>query len=161
MRFTDTVLSLRDRALAVSRKLDWLPLLLVRASLAAVFIPTGWGKLHDLGKVTAFFTELGIPAPHFNAVLVALSELGCGTLLLVGLLSRLAALPLVVSMTIAIITAKRADLSGITDLFAVDEFVYIVLAIVVVIFGAGALSVDGLARRWLPRRGSKLAEGSA
>jgi len=155
MRFIDTALSLRARALAVSRKLEWLPLLLVRGSLAAVFIPTGWGKLQDLGKVTAFFTQLGIPAPHFNAVLVALSELGCGILLLAGVLSRLAALPLVVSMTIAIITAKRADLSGITDLFAVDEFIYIVLASVVVIFGAGALSVDGLARRWLPKGGPK------
>jgi putative oxidoreductase len=63
-------------------------------------------------------------------------------LLLVGLFSRLAALPLVVSMTIAIITAKRADISGVTDLFAVDEFVYIVMAIVVVVLGPGLISVD-------------------
>jgi putative oxidoreductase len=147
------LLAMRDRLLPVARKLEWLPLLLVRLSLAAVFVPSGWGKLQDLEKVTGFFTELGIPAPHFNAVLVALSELGCGVLLLVGALSRLAAVPLVVSMTIAIVTAKRAELSGVTDLLAVDEFIYIVLAIVVVVFGAGLVSVDGLvARRWkIPR----------
>jgi len=144
-----------DRLLGLARKSEWLPLLLVRASLAAVFIPSGWGKLHDLGKVTGFFTELGIPAPHFNAVLVALSELGCGSLLLVGLASRPAAIPLVVSMVIAILTAKRADISGITDLFAVDEFIYIVMAAVVVVFGAGAVSLDGLVARRLPRRASR------
>ena len=144
-----------NRLLGLARKSEWLPLLLVRASLAAVFIPSGWGKLHDLGKVTGFFTELGIPAPHFNAVLVALSELGCGSLLLVGLASRLAAIPLVVSMVVAILTAKRADISGITDLFAVDEFIYIVMAAVVVVFGAGAVSLDGLVARQLARRASR------
>ena len=143
----EKVLLLRGRALGVTRKLEWLPLLLVRASLAAVFVPSGWGKLHDLEKVTGFFTELGIPAPHLNAVVVAVSELGCGSLLLVGLLSRAAAIPLVISMTIAIITAKRSDLSGVVDLFAVDEFIYVVMAIVIAVMGAGALSVDGQVER--------------
>jgi putative oxidoreductase len=143
------LLAMRDRLLALARKLEWLPLLLVRLSLAAVFVPSGWGKIHDLEKVTGFFTELGIPAPHFNAVLVALSELGCGVLLLVGAATRLAAVPIVISMTIAIITAKRADISGVTDLLAVDEFIYIVMAVVVVVLGAGLVSVDGLvARKW-------------
>jgi putative oxidoreductase len=148
MQLLEKVLLVRSRALAVARKLDWLPLLLVRLSLAAVFVPSGWGKLHDLAKVTGFFTELGIPAPHLNAVVVAVSELVCGSLLLVGLLSRFAAVPIVISMTIAIVTAKRADLSGAVDLFAVDEFIYIVMAIVVFVIGAGAASVDGQ----VPRR---------
>ena len=147
MQRFEKVLAVRSRALGVARKLDWLPLLLVRLSLAAVFVPSGWGKLHDLEKVTGFFTELGIPAPHLNAVVVAVSELVCGSLLLVGLLSRLAAVPLVISMTIAIITAKRADLGGVVDLFAVDEFIYVVMAIVMIVIGAGALSVDGLVAR--------------
>ena len=154
MQLLEKALSLRDRLLGVARRLDWLPLLLVRGSLAAVFIPSGWGKLHDLAKVTGFFTELGIPAPHFHAVLVALSELGCGSLLLVGLLSRLAAIPLVVSMTVAIITARRADISGIADLFALDELIYIVLALTLVVLGAGAVSLDGWIGRALARRGA-------
>ena len=148
MQAFETLFSMRRRALAVARRLEWLPLLLFRASLASVFVPSGWGKLHDLAKVTGFFTELGIPAPHLNAVVVAVSELVCGSLLLAGLLSRVAAVPLVVSMTIALITAKRLDIHGVVDLFAVDEFIYIVLAIAVIVLGAGAVSVDGqLARR--------------
>src|SRR6516165_8110014 len=127
MQAFEKLFSMRRRALAVARRLEWLPLLLFRASLASVFVPSGWGKLHDLAKVTGFFTELGIPAPHLNAVVVAVSELVCGSLLLAGLLSRVAAVPLVVSMTIALITAKRLDIHGVVDLFAVDEFIYIVL----------------------------------
>ena len=149
MNLRDGVLVVRERALAAARKASWLPPLLIRLCLAAVFIPSGWGKLHDLQKVTEFFTELGIPWPHLNAVVVAVSELGCGALLLVGLASRLAALPLIVSMTIAILTAKRADIGGPVDLFAVDELIYGVLALAIVVLGAGAVSADGLVARLL------------
>jgi putative oxidoreductase len=149
MQIRDGVLKGRDRLLAAARRLDWLSPLLVRLCLAAVFIPSGWGKLHDLGKVTEFFTELGIPWPHLNAVVVAVSELVCGTLLVVGLMSRLAALPLIVSMAIAILTAKRADIGSPVDLFAVDELIYLVLALVIALLGAGAVSADGLLARRL------------
>lgn len=161
MTLVSKAIAIRERALAVARRVEWLPLLFVRASMAAVFVPSGWGKLHDLQKVTEFFTELGIPAPGFNATLVAVTELGCGLLLLIGLASRLAAIPLVISMTVAIITAKRADISGIVDLFAMDEFVYIVMAIVVLVLGAGALSVDGqLGRRFARRSPASSAQES-
>ena len=149
MQIRDGVLMVRARVLAAARKVSWFPPLLIRLCLAAVFIPSGWGKLHDLQKVTNFFTELGIPWPHLNAVVVAVSELGCGALLLVGLASRLAALPLIVSMTIAILTAKRADIGGVADLFAVDELIYAVLAIAIAVLGPGAASADGLLSRLL------------
>lgn len=149
MNIRDGFLVVRERALAAARKASWLPPLLIRLCLAAVFIPSGWGKLHDLQKVTDFFTELGIPWPHANAVVVGLSELVCGALLLAGLASRLAALPLIVSMTIAILTAKRADIGGPVDLFAVDELIYGVLAIAIAVLGAGAVSADSLVTRLL------------
>jgi putative oxidoreductase len=138
---------LGDRLANRAQKATPVALLLLRVCLAAVFIPSGWGKLHDLAKVTAFFTELGIPAPHLNAVVVAISELGCGTLLLLGLLARAAALPLVASMAVAIITAKRADIAGVADLFALDEFIYVAMAFAVATLGPGRFALDALARR--------------
>ena len=141
-----------DRLVAQAGRAAPVALLLLRVCLAAVFIPSGWGKLHDLAKVTQFFTELGIPAPHLNAIVVATSELVCGTLLVVGLLSRAAALPLIASMTVAIFTAKRADIAGVADLFALDEFIYLALAFAIVALGPGVLSLDGLwSRRFAPR----------
>ena len=62
------------------------------------FMQAGWGKLHDIGKVIGFFTELGIPAPVLNAYFVSALEFGGGLLLLLGLGSRLIALPLVIDM---------------------------------------------------------------
>ena len=147
MNLRERLTVLRDVVFARTSRLDWLPLLLVRLCLAAIFIPSGWGKLHDLAKVTDFFSELGIPWPHLNAVVVAVSEFACGVALLVGAVSRLAAIPLIVSMTIAILTARRADIHGVADLFALDELIYLALAVVVLVLGAGAISADGLIAR--------------
>src|SRR3954463_1108927 len=106
----------RTQFLSTADRVAFLGPALARLTLGVVFIGTGWGKLHSLDKVTGFFTELGIPAPGFNAVLAATAEFVCGSLLLIGLLSRLAAIPLIVTMIVAILTAKRADLHGISDL---------------------------------------------
>lgn len=151
MNVLEQIARLREVVLKWASRGGPLALLLVRLGLAAVFVPSGWGKIHDLAKVTGYFTELGIPAPHANAILVSLIEFGCGTLLVVGLASRLAALPLIPNMAVAIITAKRDDLHGPADLFAVDEFLYIVLSLVVVAFGPGLLSLDTLVARMFGR----------
>jgi putative oxidoreductase len=136
--------SLRERALQSLEKLHWLAPLLGRLGVGLVFVSTGWGKVHNVEKVTGFFTSLGIPAPHFHAILVGYSELLCGAALVVGLLSRLATIPLVVSMIVAILTAKRPDLHGLFDLVGFDEFTYLVVLVMVAILGPGSASLDAL-----------------
>ena len=146
---------LRTRGLRLASNLGWLPPAVTRLSLGVVFVGTGWGKLHNLDKVTAFFGELGIPAPGCNATLAASAELVCGALLLVGLLSRLAALPLAFTMAVAIATAKRADLNGISDLFGFEEWLLLVLAVWIAVAGPGPLSLDALIGRLRPAPGSR------
>jgi putative oxidoreductase len=135
----------RSRFLSLADRLSFLGPTLARLTLGVVFMGTGWGKLHNLEKVTGFFTELGIPAPGFSAVLASSAELICGALLLCGLLSRLAAIPLIVVMTVAILTAKIDNLHGISDLLGFEEWTYIVLALWIAVAGPGPLSLD----RWL------------
>jgi len=142
---------LQTRFLSIAERLSSLGPTLARLTLGVVFIGTGWGKLHGLDKVTDFFTELGIPAPGFNAVLASSAEFVCGALLLVGLLSRLAAIPLIVVMTVAILTAKLENLHGISDLLGFEEWTYIVLALWIVVAGSGPLSLDRLFHQWLGR----------
>jgi putative oxidoreductase len=143
--------------LATADRLSFLGPTLARLTLGVVFVGTGWGKLHSLDKVTGFFTELGIPAPGFNAVVCSTAEFVCGSLLLIGLLSRLAAIPLIVSMIVAILTAKRGDLHGISDLLGFEEWTYIVLATWIAVAGPGPLSLDrvlsGVLRRQRPDAG--------
>jgi len=142
---------LQTRFLSIAERLSFLGPTLARLTLGVVFIGTGWGKLHGLDKVTDFFTELGIPAPGFNSVLASSAEFICGALLLVGLLSRLAAIPLIVVMTVAILTAKLENLHGVSDLLGFEEWTYIVLALWIVVAGPGPLSLDRPLHHWLQR----------
>jgi putative oxidoreductase len=132
------------RAKSLLDKVQWLGPLLVRISLASVFIETGWGKLHDLPKVTGFFTELGIPMPAFNAGMVSCIEFGGGILILLGLFTRFAAVPMAFSMLVAILTAKRGDIDGVASLGAFNEFTYMACFVWLLVAGAGAVSLDRL-----------------
>jgi putative oxidoreductase len=136
------------------RKLAWLPPTLTRITLGCVFLLSGWGKLHHLPKVVAFFTELGIPAPQFQAGMVATFEFVCGGLILIGLSTRLAVVPLIATMTVALITAKASEISDPSDLFGLAEYLYIVLFIWLGVVGAGPFSIDRLLAR---RRGGPAA----
>src|SRR5580693_6290918 len=112
------------------------------------FTQTGWGKLTDIGKVIHFFTDLGIPAPVLNAYFVSALEFGGGLLLLVGLGSRLIALPLVIDMIVAYITADREALFSIISspdkFMAAAPFTFLVASLIILIFGPGKVSVDAL-----------------
>src|SRR5215469_7053817 len=88
-------------------------LLAVRLYWGWQFMETGWGKLTDINKVVGFFTDLGIPAPALNAWFVSGLEFGGGLLLILGLGSRLIALPLVIDMIVAYIAEDREALFSI------------------------------------------------
>jgi putative oxidoreductase len=145
--------TIRARALEIIGRWQWLAPLVGRLAVGLLFVSTGWGKVHDIPKVTHFFQELGIPAPGFQAVLVGYSELVCGSLLVLGLFARLATVPLIVSMTVAILTAKRGELHGLFDLVGFDEFTYLCVLVMIAIIGPGAVSLDRLVANrlgWTP-----------
>lgn len=150
---THTALEVRSRALAILGGLDWIALLAGRLAVGLVFASTGWGKVHNIEKVTEFFVSLGIPAPGFHAVLVGYSELICGSLLVIGLLSRFATVPLIVSMVVAIITAKGAEIHGLLDLAGQEEFTYLVVLVMIAILGPGRAAVDAFIARRLDAAG--------
>ena len=149
----DAVVRIRRFMLVAADRLSWLPPTLARVAIGVVFVGTGWGKLHNLEKITGFFAELGIPAPGFNAVLASCAELVCGALILVGLLTRLASLPLIVVMAVAILTAKRGEIGGLSDLLGFVETLYIALLAWLATAGPGRLSLDRLALRALAGTG--------
>jgi putative oxidoreductase len=132
---------------SAAARLRWLPPTIARLTLGWVFLLSGWGKLHHLPEVIEFFRSLGIPAPEIQAPFAAGVELVCGGLLLLGLFSRLASVPLVVVMVVAIATARREELTSMGALFGFIEFLYIVLLLYIAIEGPGALSLDALQAR--------------
>jgi len=133
---------------------------LARITVGLVFIGTGWGKLHSIPEVTSFFTDLHIPAPGFHARLVAGTEFLGGLLVLLGLGTRLVSLPLAFTMVIAILTAKRPNIDGLTTLVGFEEWSYLVMFLWIALAGPGPLSLDALICR-LRRRGGTSGLGEA
>src|SRR5437016_14351810 len=85
------------------------PLLFVlRLFIGWQFFVTGKGKLEHLDRVTTFFQSLHIPVPYLNAIFVGTLESVGGLLLLVGLASRLIAVPLPINTTAPYLTPDRA-----------------------------------------------------
>jgi putative oxidoreductase len=138
---------------SVGSRLDSPFLLIVRLYWGVQMAQTGWGKLHNLERVTNFFTTLGIPAPGVNAVFIAILEFAGGILFALGLGSRLIALLFVGDMIVAYYAADREALlsffSNPDKFAAATPFVFLVASLIVLIFGPGKYSLDAiLARRF-------------
>jgi len=82
-------------------------MILIRIMVAFVFLSEGIQKFlfaNDLG--VGRFIKIGIPAPEIMAPFVGVVEIVCGLLILLGLRTRLAAIPLIIDMIVAIATTK-------------------------------------------------------
>jgi len=123
-------------------------LLAIRGWWGWSFFLTGKGKLLNLEKTTAFFTELNLPLPKLNAILAGSTECAGGLLLLLGLGSRLVSVPLMFTMIVAYATADREALGAVfsdPDKFTgAAPFLFLLASLLVFVFGPGRLSLDAL-----------------
>ncbi len=80
---------------------------LIRILVGSVFLSEGIQKfLYTDALGAGRFTTIGIPLPQFSAPFVGFVEILCGLLILAGLFTRLAAIPLLVDILVAISTTK-------------------------------------------------------
>jgi len=123
-------------------------LLLVRLYWGFQMMQTGWGKLHNLAKVTGFFTSLGIPLPGVTARCIVGLEFVGGILIMLGLGSRLVALLLTCDMLVAYIAADREALFSIFSdpdkFYAAAPYTFLIAFLIVLIFGPGRFSLDAV-----------------
>ena len=130
---------------------QWIPQLLVRLFVGYFFFETGWAKVADLGAMTERFSGWGIPFPDFNAGLSAYTELLGGALLLLGLATRLAAIPLCINMVVAILVVKLRNVSDLDEFVELDEPLYALCFVWLFFSGPGRASLDHLVwRRFAP-----------
>jgi putative oxidoreductase len=133
-------------------------LLLIRLYWGWQFAETGWGKLHNLAHVTAFFQNLHLPAPAFTALFVSSFEFVGGILLAFGLLSRIAALGMVIDMSVAYLTADRDSLVQILSspdkFYGAGPFIFWFVGFIVLFFGPGKFALDALFAGWLRKKES-------
>ncbi len=118
------------------------------------FFLAGRGKLLNIDRTTAFFQSLEIPLPMLNAYAAGMTECFGGLLLLIGLGTRLASIPLLFTMLVAYATAHRTELVGVLsnpDAFvSAPPFLFVFASTIALVFGPGWISVDG----WLGRSGN-------
>jgi putative oxidoreductase len=132
---------------------------LIRSMLGVVFVSEGIQKfLFPIELGTGRFLKIGIPAPDLLAPFVGVVEIVFGVLILIGLASRLAAIPLIVDMAVAVSTTKIPILmqSGFWKMMheARVDFCMLTGLVFVLLVGSGEWSVDSReARR--RRRGSE------
>jgi putative oxidoreductase len=87
--------------------------ILIRLMVGAVFLTEGIQKFLFPDEVGAGrFAKIGIPSPDVMGPFVGVVETVCGALILLGLLTRLAAIPLIIDMIVAIVTTKIPILLG-------------------------------------------------
>jgi len=121
--------------------------LLVRIAVGSIFVSEGIQKfLFEDALGVGRFAKIGIPMPGVMAPFVGVVEIVCGALVLGGLLTRLASLPLVIDMLVAVGSTKIPILikSGFWAMAheARTDFAMLLGCIFFALVGAGPLSLD-------------------
>lgn len=127
-------------------------IVLIRIAVGAVFLSEGIQKFLFPADVGAGrFAKIGFSAPEVLASFVASFEIICGSLILLGLLTRLAAIPLLTIMSVAIYTTKLPILarSGFWTMAheSRTDFAMFLGSLFLLIVGAGLLSFDATISR--------------
>lgn len=120
---------------------------LIRLLVGAVFLSEGIQKFLYPGDLAAGrFVKIGIPWPEITGPFVGVIEIVCGSLILLGLFTRIAAIPLIIDMLVAISTTKIPILlkSGFWSMAheSRTDFAMMLGSIFLLIVGAGSWSID-------------------
>lgn len=123
-------------------------ILLMRLAVGLIFLTQGILKYIDPNMGVIRFTKIGFPHPYFTAHFVGTFEIACGFLVLLGLWTRLAAVPLLIIISTAIATTKIPELfrpdQGLWYMVsdARTDFAMLCCLLFLIASGGGAWSVD-------------------
>ena len=119
-------------------------LLLLRLYWGRGFFVAGKGKLLNLGATADTFEMWNIPLPGVSAFSAGAAESVLGLTVMAGLMSRVSAIPLIIVMVVAYLTAHADDITSVNAFVAAPPFTYLFACLVVLLFGPGKFSLDHL-----------------
>ncbi len=123
-------------------------IVLIRLAVGPIFLSQGILKFIDPNMGAVRFARIGFPHPYFTAHFVGTFEIVCGFLVLLGLWTRAAALPLLIVISTAIATTKVPELFRTTQGFwymvsdARTDFAMFCSLVFLILMGSGAWSLD-------------------
>jgi len=157
-----TAFKAHDLLAHTGSKLQSLVLLSLRITWGWQLLQAGYGHLTHVEKTVEAFKGWGVPFPLANVYISGSTETIGGALLVLGLATRVIAIPLVFNFLVAYATASRATLvqlvTGPGRLDAYDNFIndsafpMLILALTMIAFGPGRVSLDHLLKRFLRAR---------
>jgi putative oxidoreductase len=140
--------------------------LLGRALLAYLFIPSGWSKLVGFSGTAAYIASQGVPMPEVAAAIAVAGELGLGLLLLLGWRTRWVALGL--AIFVAVITPifhgywNVPEAQKMMQKISFNKNLAIIGGLLALsAFGPGRWSIDGMRRSGSPAEDVQSAERRA
>jgi putative oxidoreductase len=142
-----------EEVLDLLNRQEWVAQLLVRLFVGYFFAETGWGKLHNLDGFAQRFAGWGIPHPYFNAALSAYTEFVGGLLTMFGIGTRLVAIPMIINMLVAMLKVNLKRVATLDDFVELDEPLYALTYLWLLLSGPGWVSIDYLARQVFDRAG--------
>lgn len=135
--------------LALFDRHEWVAQLLMRLFVGYFFMETGWAKLHNLDGFAQRFAGWGIPYPYFNAALSAYTEFIGGLLTVCGIGTRLVSIPMIINMLVAILKVNLKHVTSLDDFVELDEPLYALAYLWLLLSGPGWVSIDYLVSRVL------------
>lgn len=127
-------------------------LLLLRLVVGGYMLTHGWQKVANFEAFSAGFPDpLGVGSTT-SLALIIMAEFGCSLLLIVGLFTRLAAIPLIIGMFVAAFVVKKGSSFGEVELPTLYMWLYIVILFV----GGGKYSLDFLMSKYCSKCTKKI-----
>lgn len=115
-------------------------MLILRLGTGLLMMNHGYDKLIHFGTMhNKFMNFMGI-GTSLSLALVVFAEFFCSIFLVLGLFTRLATIPLIIAMSVALFKAHNAEVFGKGELPALYLAAYVVLLLI----GPGRVSVDGM-----------------
>jgi putative oxidoreductase len=115
-------------------------LLLLRVTIACLMLAHGWPKFQSLVNGNMQFADpIGV-GPKLSLILTVFAEVLCSILIFIGLATRLAAVPLIINMLVAVFIVHGKDIIGKKEL----PLLYLLIYITIAFSGAGKFSLDNI-----------------
>jgi putative oxidoreductase len=122
-------------------------LLLLRLAFGTAMATHGYSKLQNYDSIKGEFMDFMGMGMEFSLILVIFAELVCSVLLIVGLFTRIATIPLIIATLVMIFSAHAGDIFG----EAYPAFSFLIVYVVLFAVGPGKFSADNLLNK--ERRG--------
>ncbi len=126
-----------------SMRTDLGVLILRVATAGTMLFSHGMGKLHNFTNLAGVFPDPLHLGSSTSLVLAIFAEVVCSVFVMIGLATRLACIPLIITMLVAILVIHAADPWDKKE-FA---FLYLIPFVTIALVGPGRFSLDNLRKR--------------